>query len=121
MMNGATNQVGTPEVPPGFNRSTCDSDPPDTGSPGSNRICVGWTSSDADQGKFSKTGIIKKAKKRFIRASSAVIKNLTADNSLISSRRLTSSATMKYNEIALQVAKNSEENAEIKLAKSAKK
>ena len=37
-MKGATIQTGIPEIPPGFNSRTCKNEPPDSASPGSNKI-----------------------------------------------------------------------------------
>ena len=64
-------QSGTPLTPPGLKRKTLAAFPPETGNPASRRICVGCKSNDADHGKLSAIGIMKKANRRFSPASSA--------------------------------------------------
>jgi hypothetical protein len=50
-------QTGTPLAPPGLNSASQIELPPDSGRPGSNKIWVGCIINEADQGKFSASGI----------------------------------------------------------------
>jgi len=111
MINGATIQAGTPVTPPGFKVRISKSEPPESASPGSNKIRVGLIISFADQGRVKSAGITAKAKNLRIRESSAVITNLTSPELRISSRRLISAVTNRAIKATVQIARKSEEKA----------